>query len=225
MLNTGNVSGGSGATHAYYQNLRKNAGAEGNRPAVHGGANKPSGDVYTSGPSASGGVYSKGSASVQKLWGMAEARYASMRGAVESLIGGTSGYNGQAFWAMASDPKSYENFEVDEATRAKAQELISEDGYFGVKKTTDRIMEFAKALAGAGASEETIENLRSAAQAGFDYVADLFGGFDNLPEVTKQTYDAVMKAFDEWVGKPAADDAAAAADEAAAAAAGNTAVS
>jgi hypothetical protein len=80
-------------------------------------------------------------------------------------------------------------------------------------------MDFAKALAGAGASEETIEKLREAAQAGFDYVAELFGGFDNLPEVTKQTYDAVMKAFDEWAGKPSADA------EAAAATADSTAVS
>jgi hypothetical protein len=37
-------------------------------------------------------------------------------------------------------------------------------------------------------------------QKGFDEVAKLFGGFDRLPEVTKQTYEKIMQAFDEWFG-------------------------
>jgi len=202
-INTGNVSG-SGATAAYYQNLNaKRGGADAATKATADAAN----DQYTAGGAhAPKGVYSKDSAATQKLWDTANTHYASMRGAVESLIGGTSGPNGQAFWASAANSGSNANsaggignFQVDKATQDKAKELISEDGYFGVKKTTERIMDFAKALAGSGASEKTIENLRSGAQKGFDYVADLFGGFDKLPEVTRNTYDAVMKSFDDWI--------------------------
>jgi len=201
-INTGNNVSGSGATQAYYQNL--NSKRTGGHAAASGG--KVDGDSYSAGTDGPKGVYSKDSAAIQKLWEMAEARHASMRGAVESLIGGNTGPNGQAFWATAANSGSntnnvgnFGNFQVDKATQDKAKELISEDGYFGVKKTTERIMDFAKALGGSNASEKEIENLRSGAQKGFDYVANLFGGFDKLPEVTRNTYDAVMKSFDDWI--------------------------
>jgi len=29
----------------------------------------------------------------------------------------------------------------------------------------------------------------------------MFGGFDKLPQVTKDTYEAVMAAFDEWAAE------------------------
>jgi hypothetical protein len=199
-VNTNHNVTGSGATNAYYRNL--NTGKTGGKDAASEMATEAANDQYTaSGAGGAGGVYSRGPMTThQKLWNMAEAHYATMRSAVEALIGGPSGQNGQAFWAMAAGGSNAENFKVDAATQAKAQEMIGEDGYYGVKKTTERIMEFAEALAGAGASPKTIENLRSGVQAGFDYVAGLFGGFDKLPDVTKDTYNAVMKAFDEWVG-------------------------
>ena len=77
--------------------------------------------------------------------------------------------------------------------------MIGEDGFFGVKQTTDRIMSFAKALVGENASEDKILNMRSAVMKGFDQVSSAFGGFDNLPDVSKQTYDAIVSAFDEWL--------------------------
>jgi len=201
MATTGNVTG-SGATQAYYQNLNaKRAGDKGGATHVA----KTVADQYTAGAQAEGKadavVYSKETA-MKKAQSMADAHYASMRGMVESLIGGTSGPQGQAFWATAAGNGSssidLSNFEVSDETRAKAQELTGEDGYFGVKKTTDRIMEFAKALAGDGASESTINNLRKGVQAGFDAVAKMYGGFDKLPQLSKDTYDSVMKQFDDW---------------------------
>ncbi|MDR2578895.1 MAG: hypothetical protein LBC70_08855 [Chitinispirillales bacterium] len=202
-VNTNSGVTGSGATNAYYQNL--NTKRTGGTDAATGAGTDAVNDRYTAGGDAggAGGVYSRGSTNAaQRLWNMAETHYAAMRSAVEGLLGGTSGQNGQAFWAMAAGadggPK-FEDFRVDDATRAKAQEMIGEDGYYGVRRTTERIMEFAEALAGAGASPETIENLRKGVQAGFDYVAGLFGGFDKLPQVTQDTHTAVMQAFDDWV--------------------------
>ncbi len=84
----------------------------------------------------------------------------------------------------------------------KAKELTSEDGYYGVKKTSARIVDFAKAI--SGGDPEKAEMLREAAQKGFEQAAELWGGMENAPQITKDTYDAVMKGFDEWVGGGAA---------------------
>ena len=51
------------------------------------------------------------------------------------------------------------NFTVDEATRKQAEEDISEDGYWGVKQTSERIFSFAKAL--AGDDEETMKKMQA----------------------------------------------------------------
>lgn len=88
------------------------------------------------------------------------------------------------------------NVEVDEATRLQAKEDISEDGYYGVKKTSERILNFAKAISGGDPSK--ISMLRDAAQKGFDAVEEMWGGKGKLPKISYDTYDAVMKGFDEW---------------------------
>jgi hypothetical protein len=197
---TGNVTG-SGATQAYYQNL--NAKRGGGKESASG-TTAAAADRYTAGTKAQdatdGVVYSK-EAALKKAQSLADAHYASMRGMVESIVGGSSGPQGQAFWATAANKggQSINDLQVSDATRTKAKELVGEDGYFGVKKTTDRIMEFAKALAGSGASEKDIQNLRKGVQAGFDAVAKMYGGFDKLPQVSKDTYDSVMKEFDSWM--------------------------
>jgi hypothetical protein len=83
---------------------------------------------------------------------------------------------------------------VDSETQAAAQEAISEDGYFGVNKTSERIIEFAKALSGGDKSK--IESLRNAFEEGFESAKEAFGG--ELPEISQQTYDKVMQGFDDW---------------------------
>lgn len=204
-------STGSGATQAYYQSLKiKTASVTVSKAGTTSSAAAAIVDQFTAGAKAegkagAGGVgYTKESA-MQKAQSLANAHYASMKGAVESFIGGSSGPQGQAFWAMSAGGKvtsaggvNVNDFMVSDETRAKAKELIADDGYYGVKRTTDRIMEFAKALAGNGASDKTIENLRKGVQAGFDAVSKMYGGFDKLPQVSKDTYSAVMKEFDNW---------------------------
>jgi len=131
-------------------------------------------------------------AAIEKLW--KETNHAG--DAIKKLIASALGKEdatGQGFWAVRA-----KGIKLSDADRAQAQQLISEDGFFGVKQTTARIMDFAKALVGEGASEQQIENMRAAVQKGFDEVAKLFGGFDKLPDVTKQTHEAIMKAFDDW---------------------------
>jgi len=133
-------------------------------------------------------------AEVNRLWNETNHAIDAVRKLVQSMLG-KSDATGQGFWAVRAGG----NFQLSEADRAQAQELISDDGFFGVQQTTDRIMGFAKALVGEGASEKQIESMRAAVQKGFDEVARMFGGFDNLPDVTKRTHAAIMEAFDKWI--------------------------
>jgi len=131
---------------------------------------------------------------LDQLWKDTDYAMDAVRKLLSSALGRDDA-SGQGFWALRSG-----NVKLSEADRAQAQQLVSEDGFFGVKQTTDRIMGFAKAMVGEGASEAQIEKMRAAVQKGFDEVARMFGGFDKLPQVTKDTHAAIMKAFDDWKG-------------------------
>ena len=86
------------------------------------------------------------------------------------------------------------NLTVDSETQSSALDAISENGYFGVNKTSERLIDFAKALSGGDKSK--IETLRNAFKEGFDAAKEAFGG--ELPEISQKTYDAVMIGFDDW---------------------------
>ena len=86
------------------------------------------------------------------------------------------------------------DFTVDEKTKEQALKDISEDGYWGVKQTSDRILDFAKALTGGDPSK--IEKMRSAFEQGYKQAEKTWSG--HLPEICKKTYDAVMQGFDDW---------------------------
>lgn len=86
------------------------------------------------------------------------------------------------------------DFTVDAETKAKAQEAISEDGYWGVEKTSDRIVDFAIALSGGDTSKA--ETLLDAFKQGFDEATKAWG--KELPEISKKTYEAVEQKFDAW---------------------------
>ncbi len=85
-------------------------------------------------------------------------------------------------------------FTADADTIAKAKEDISEDGYWGVEKTSDRILEFAKAL--AGDDPEKADEMLAAFKKGYEQATGTWG--KKLPDISSQTYDAVVKKFDTW---------------------------
>ncbi|MBE9610175.1 hypothetical protein [Chitinilyticum piscinae] len=83
---------------------------------------------------------------------------------------------------------------VDQATIDKAKEAIGEDGEFGVRKVSERILSFAKfAMQGDPAN---LDKIRDAVKLGFDQAKEVLGG--ELPEISKQTYDTIMAEFDRW---------------------------
>ena len=134
---------------------------------------------------------------IQRLKADADARVSQLKTLVEKLITKQSStfsiadMSEEVFWNKIREG----DFEVDEATRKQAQEDISEDGYWGVKQTSERLLSFAKALTGGDASKA--EEMREAIQKGFEEAEKLWGG--ELPEISSQTYDAVMKGIDEWI--------------------------
>lgn len=86
------------------------------------------------------------------------------------------------------------DFTVDAATREQAQKDIAEDGYWGVDKTSDRILDFAKAL--SGNDPEKADKLLEAFKEGFRQATKAWG--KRLPDISSRTYDAVVKKFDAW---------------------------
>ena len=85
--------------------------------------------------------------------------------------------------------------EVDPETAAKAQEEISEDGFWGVKQTSERIFSFAIALTGGDPSKA--QAMKEAVIEGYKQAEKIWGG--ELPEISKRTYEETLKKFDEWI--------------------------
>jgi len=83
----------------------------------------------------------------------------------------------------------------DQETINKAKEAVSEDGYYGVKRTSERILSFAKAIAGNDPAK--IEEMRKAVEMGFNAAKEAWG--KELPDICRETYDVVMKGFDSWM--------------------------
>lgn len=145
-----------------------------------------------------GAVYEKTtdrSAIVAQLKADAEQRGNQLRSMVEDMMKkqGEQIGNADSMWRFLAGGK----FTVTAQAKAQAQQAISEDGYYGVKQTSERILEFAKALTGGDASKA--EEMRKAFEKGFKLATKSWG--KDLPDISNQTYKAVMKGFDEWAGK------------------------
>lgn len=132
------------------------------------------------------------SAIVSKLKADAEQRTSQMRSLVEKMMtqqGSTIG-KADSMWSFLASGK----FTVDAATKAQAQADIADDGYWGVKQTSDRILDFAKALSGNDPSKA--DELLEAFKKGYQKATGTWGR--QLPDISSRTYDAVVKKFDDW---------------------------
>ena len=144
------------------------------------------------------------SALIAKLKAEQDQRMAELTGIVQKMMNG----QGKAYSMATGDDSIWKylasgEYTVDELARKKAQEDISEDGYWGVKQTSDRILDFAKALAGNDPSKAS--ELLDAFDKGYKQATKEWG--KDLPDISKQTYDAVHKKFEEWANS--ANDASA----------------
>lgn len=129
---------------------------------------------------------------VEKLKKDAEQRTAQLRSLVEKMMTkqGTAIANADSMWSFLAKG----NFEVDAETKAQAQADIAEDGYWGVEQTSDRILDFAKAL--SGNDPDKADLLLDAFKKGFAEATKSWG--DKLPDISQRTYDAVVEKFNNW---------------------------
>lgn len=86
------------------------------------------------------------------------------------------------------------DFEVTPEVSEQAKADIAEDGYWGVNQTSERIFDFAMAL--AGDDEEAMKKMQSAFEKGFKEATGAWG--KELPEISSKTYDAVQKKFEDY---------------------------
>lgn len=86
------------------------------------------------------------------------------------------------------------DFTVDPKTKAQAQADIAEDGYYGVKQTSQRIFDFAKAL--AGDDVEKMKEMQAAFEKGYKQATKSWG--QELPDISSQTRDSVNQMFEDY---------------------------
>ena len=96
-------------------------------------------------------------------------------------------------------PENLKN--VSEADIKQAQEDISEDGYWGVKQTSQRLFDFASAL--AGDDVEKMKEMQKAMEKGFKLATKDWG--QDLPGISKDTLDAANKLFDDYYASKSAE--------------------
>lgn len=94
-------------------------------------------------------------------------------------------------------------YTVDEATKTEAQAAIAEDGFYGVKQTSERIFEFALAL--TGGDEKQMKKMEEAIAEGFKAAEEAWGG--KLPSITEETNAAIKQKFEDYYAslKPQAE--------------------
>lgn len=134
----------------------------------------------------------KNPALIEQLKADSDNRVAQMKSLVQKMFekqGISIGTTDDMWKALASG-----NFTADPDTIAQAKEDISEDGYWGVSQTSDRIFSFATAL--AGGDESQMEKMKEAVKKGFSEATKSWG--KDLPGISNDTYDSVMKKFDDW---------------------------
>jgi len=77
---------------------------------------------------------------------------------------------------------------------AQAKEDVSEDGYWGIKQTSQRLFDFASAL--AGDDVDKMKEMQEAMQKGFEKATKAWG--TDLPQLCQDTLAAANKLFDDY---------------------------
>ena len=136
-------------------------------------------------------VYTPNTALVNQLKADQAKFHENFRNMVMEMISKQTGTYGKAtdIWKFLASG----DFNVDAQTKLEAQEAISEDGYWGVKQTSQRIFDFANAL--TGGDPEKMAEMKEPFLKGYKQAEEMWGG--ELPDISKQTYDAVLAKFDE----------------------------
>ncbi len=159
------------------------------------------GATYEKGTVEENGLYSKMKMNKADRTAIAEQMKANMEenkrqlmALVQKTLSGQVGTYGKAnedsVWKTLASGK----YTVDAATKAQAQKDISEDGYWGVKQTSQRLFDFASAL--AGDDVDKMKDMQKAMEKGFKLATKAWGR--ELPKISQDTLDAANKLFEDY---------------------------
>lgn len=191
--------------YSAYTSVRKSEGEKKTEETTSSSASKAAetGVIYEKSSEASqaldrsGVIYKPNTALIEQLKADQEANKQRLLDMVHDTMSdqlnafkAANGDDEDSIWRFLASGK----FTVSAAAKEEAQKAISEDGFYGVKNTSDRILEMAKAL--TGGDPDKIEDMRNAFKKGFDQATKSWG--QALPEISNKTYDAVMEGFDNW---------------------------
>ncbi|MBO4781965.1 MAG: hypothetical protein IK007_00865 [Lachnospiraceae bacterium] len=139
------------------------------------------------------------SETIAKLKADAEERTNSLRSLVEKMMtkqGQTIAKSGVLDFENGTNlAEIFKNLEVDEETRLQAQKDTAEDGYWGAEQTSERILSFAKAL--AGDDPKLAQDMLKAIEKGFGEAAKAWG--EDLPELSQNTMKMTFEKVNKWI--------------------------
>ena len=131
---------------------------------------------------------------VQQMKAAEEQQRSQLMAIVQKTLQGKVGAYGKATGNNMWQQLAGGNVKVDAATRAQAQKDISEDGYYGVKQTSQRLFDFAQALAGDDVNK--MKEMQKAMEKGFKQATKTWGR--ELPAICKETMNAANKLFEDY---------------------------
>jgi hypothetical protein len=98
---------------------------------------------------------------------------------------------------------------LEDITPEQAAGLVSEEGYWGVDKTSARIAEFA--IQAAGNDPSKLDAIKESVMKGYGMAEKGFGG--SLPDISRKTLESVMAKLDEWAKAQSAGEQAEASEQ------------
>ena len=181
---------------AYTQQVNNTKGANDAEETTNASSTKKDQNtaaVYEKSTAKTGYTKKSNSAVVAKMKAEAEQRTSQLQSLVEKMIskqGQTLG-TADSIWSFLAKG----NFTADPETIAQAKKDIASDGYWGAEQTSDRILSFAKAL--AGDDPDKAEELLNAFKKGYAQATGTWG--KELPSLCSDTYDLVEEKFNKWM--------------------------
>lgn len=87
----------------------------------------------------------------------------------------------------------YEGKPIASLSQEEAKELVSEEGFFGVKQTSARIADFV--IMGSGGDEKLLRAGREGVMEGFKQAEKMWGG--KLPDIAYETIEKALGMIDQ----------------------------
>ncbi len=113
----------------------------------------------------------------------------------DEIFGFLSGEETQSGLSLSS--LGYEGKAITELNPSEAKELISEEGFFGVDETSNRVASFVFTI-----SENNVENLQDSREgivAGFEAAEKMWGG--TLPDISYETQAKTLELIDAKIAE------------------------